>query len=109
MPTMQKSQESGFSDYIFCFDEEKNKKLKLERGIGFEEIISILRDGLELDVISHHNKNKYSNQKIFVIEKNRYVYAVPYVESSDKQIFLKTIFPNRKLRKKYLINIKIGT
>ncbi len=108
MPVMQKPQESKFADYVFYFDEEKNKKLKLERGISFEEIISILQDGLELDVIAHHNKNKYSNQKIFVVEKNSYIYAIPYVESSDKQIFLKTIFPNRKLRKKYLTNIKIG-
>lgn len=105
---MQKIQEPKFADYIFYFDEEKNKKLKLERGIGFEEIISILQDGLELDIIGHHNKNKYSTQKIFVIEKNNYIYAVPYVENINKQIFLKTIFPNRKLRKKYLTNIKTG-
>ena len=101
---MQKTGEKSkfiFTDYIFCFDEEKNKKLKLERGIGFEEVINILQMGLELDVINHHNKSKYSNQKIFVVEKNNYVYAVPYVEDDDWRIFLKTIFPNRKLQKKY--------
>jgi hypothetical protein len=91
-----------FTNYIFCFDEEKNQKLKVERGISFEEIIDILEKGGELDIIGHHNKNKYSNQKIFIVEKNNYVYAVPYIEDSDKRIFLKTIFPNRKLRKKYL-------
>lgn len=98
---MQLLQKSRFTDYIFCFNEEKDKKLKLERGIGFEEIISILQHGLELDIVEQHNKTKYLNQKIFIVEKNNYVYAVPYIERGN-QIFLKTIFPNRKLQRKYL-------
>jgi len=32
---------------------------------------------------------------------NDYVYAVPYVEDSEK-IFLKTVFPSRKYTKLYL-------
>jgi hypothetical protein len=98
---MQQPTKVKFADYIFCFNEEKNKKLKFERGIGFEEIICILQAGLELDIVEHHNKIKYPNQKIFVVEKDNYIYAVPYVER-DNQIFLKTIFPNRELREKYL-------
>ena len=101
-------QKLDFTNHNFYFDEEKNKKLKSERGIGFEEVISILQMGLELDIISHYNKIKYLNQKIFVVGKNGYVYAVPYVESGDKQIFLKTIFPNRKLRAKYLTKTKLS-
>jgi hypothetical protein len=102
MSSVFKMRKYKFSDYVFCFDEEKNKKLKFERGIGFEEVIDILQNSLELDIIGHHNKTKYLNQRIFVVRKGNYVYAVPFVENSDKQIFLKTIFPNRKLQKKYV-------
>jgi len=49
---------------------------------------------------SHPNKDKYPNQKIFILEIDGYICYVPYVEN-DTEIFLKTIIPSRKLNKTF--------
>lgn len=90
-----------FSEYIFHFSEEKNRKLKSERGINFDDVINILEQGLELDIIDHHNQNRYCGQKILIIEKDNYVYAVPFLKD-EWNVFFKTIYPSRKLHKKFL-------
>lgn len=84
---------------IFDWDGEKNHKLKRERGISFEAIVSHLETGHIVAIVS--GKGKFQHQKQFVIEFNGYIYVVPYVEAADR-IFLKTIIPSRKLTKKYL-------
>ncbi len=85
----------------FNWNEDKNITLKRERGISFEEILeAISGDGL-LDIVEHHNQARYPNQRIFIVRVNNYVYVVPFVES-DRNIFLKTIIPSRKMKKKYL-------
>ena len=85
----------------FNWNEDKNITLKRERGISFEEILeAISGDGL-LDIVEHHNQARYPNQRIFIVRVNNYVYVVPFVES-DRDIFLKTIIPSRKMKKKYL-------
>jgi len=86
-----------------CFEwyEEKNDRLKKERNISFEVIISQIEMGRILDIIGHSDKRKYKNQLIFIIEYENYVYLVPLVEDEEK-IFLKTIIPSRKATKKYL-------
>jgi uncharacterized DUF497 family protein len=86
---------------IFDWDSEKNKMLITSRGVSFEEVISILENREELDIIEHPNQEKYSHQRIYVVEINNYIYLVPFVQDKDK-IFLKTIIPNRKARKKYI-------
>ncbi|GAB6282766.1 MAG: hypothetical protein STSR0008_15150 [Ignavibacterium sp.] len=85
----------------FEWNEEKNEKLKSERNISFEIIISQIELGHLLDIIEQPNKEKYKNQNIYVVEYEKYVYLVPYVEDADK-VFLKTIIPSRKATKKYL-------
>lgn len=87
----------------FEWSEEKNERLKAERGIGFEEIGVAMAEGKLLDVLPHPNQKKYPNQRMYVIEINRYAYLVPFVETEEK-IFLKTIFPSRTATKKYIIN-----
>jgi uncharacterized DUF497 family protein len=85
----------------FCWNEDKNVQLKAERGIGFESVIEAIQQGNILDIIEHPNQDKYPNQRIFILEINRYVYMLPFVEN-EQEIFLKTIIPSRKLKKKYL-------
>ena len=85
----------------FDWNEEKNGKLKTERHISFEIIVSQIELGHLLDIIEHPNKEQYKNQNIFIVEYENYVYLVPFVESEDK-IFLKTIIPSRKATKLYL-------
>ena len=85
----------------FDWNNEKNEELIKDRGISFEEVVfCIMHDGL-VDIIEHHNKSKYPNQKIFIVEIDSYVYIVPFVEDNEI-VFLKTIIPSRKMTKKYL-------
>lgn len=82
----------------------KNEILKVERGISFEEIMdAFLEDGL-MDIIEHPNPNKYSQQKMMILNVSGYVYLVPFVED-DEKVFLKTIIPSRKATKRYLIDL----
>ncbi|RLD06176.1 MAG: toxin [Chloroflexota bacterium] len=85
----------------FSWDTDKNKKLQNERGISFEEVVFYLEKGQLLDVIEHPNQERYSGQKMFIINIKDYAYLIPFVET-EKEIFLKTIIPSRKATKKYL-------
>ena len=85
----------------FCWNLEKNEELKRERGISYEQVVLHIEQGDLLDVLEHPNQRDYAGQRVFVLQIEGYVYAVPFVED-DAQIFLKTIFPSRKLTRKYL-------
>ncbi len=71
----------------------KSKRLKRTRGISFEEIINA-----ELVDIRKHPDKDY--QRILIFKHKDYLWAVPYV-TEDNHIFLKTIYPSRKLMKIY--------
>ncbi len=73
-------------------------QLKLERSISFEEISIIIQEESFIDILEHPKRD---NQRIYVIEINDYIYAVPFVVDEDENIILKTVFPSRKLHKKY--------
>lgn len=77
--------------------------LRTARDIGFQDIIEAVKKGNVLDDIDHFNKNKYPSQRILIVKINNKVYAVPYViDKERKRTFLKTIYPSRSLKKKYL-------
>ena len=83
------------------WNEEKNKKLQVERGVCFEDVFVCLINNKIIDVRQHINPVKYPNQKIFIVTINDYVHMVPFVED-EETIFLKTIIPSRKMTKEYL-------
>lgn len=84
------------------FSEEKNLLLEEARGTGFKNIVKAINEGRILDDLKHRNK-KYIHQRILVIKKDDYVYAVPYVlDLKRKVVFLKTVYPSRVLTEKYL-------
>ena len=87
---------------VIRYSYKKNKILKKDRDISFEDVILAIENGDLLDDITHPNKEKYLNQNIFIIlvKIKNYVYLVPYVENNE-EIFLKTIIPSRKMNKKY--------
>ncbi len=87
---------------MFNFDPDKNARLIQSRGVSFEEVIAFLNNKRPLAVISHPNVKKYPDQKIYVIDLKHYIYLVPFVKQKDGRIFLKTIFPSRKAKKRYL-------
>jgi hypothetical protein len=80
---------------------QKNEKLKIERGISFEQVVMHIENGDVLDLVAHPNKKKYPGQHVIVVEINEYAYLVPFVESSEGK-FLKTIIPSRKATSDYL-------
>lgn len=86
----------------FDWNEEKNKLLKIEREVSFEDVLIAIESGNLLDIVKHPKEQKYPGQKIFIININNYAYLVPFIENEEK-IFLKTIIPSRKATKKYII------
>jgi len=87
-------------DY-YKWDFKKNEKLKVERGVSFEQIVMHIERGDILDLVVHPNQKKYPGQQIIVVEINEYAYLVPFIESSEGK-FLKTIIPSRKATQDYL-------
>lgn len=84
----------------FKWNEDKNKLLKKERSVSFEDIVKAFDEGNIIDNISHPNQKKFANQKLFIALIDTYIFVVPYVET-EKEIFLKTIYPSRKYKKHY--------
>ena len=85
----------------FRWDPEKNERLKVARGISFEEIVlAVEEDGLR-DVLVHPNQRRYPGQVVLVVGCREYVYLVPSVEE-DTYYFLKTIIPSRKATRDYM-------
>ncbi len=80
---------------------EKNQFLMAERGISFEDVLFALQSGKLLGDLVHPNKDKYPNQRMFVVEVDEYAWLVPYVETED-ELFLKSVIPSRKATKLYL-------
>ncbi len=85
------------------WNDEKNRKLKAERGLSFEDVVAAIENGRVLADIEHHQTGRKAHQRILVVELNGYICAVPYLKHEQK-MFLKTIFQSRVLQKKYGVN-----
>ncbi len=85
----------------FDWDELKNDLLRNELEVCFEDVVVAISSGGLLDILTHPNPNRYPSQSVYVVRLEDYVYIVPFVEDETK-IFLKTIYPSRKLTKLYL-------
>ena len=81
------------------WDPAKNKLLKEERGVSFEDVENAIEQDCLLEIIP--NRTRYAHQKVFIVLIRSYVYGVPFVEDAHK-IFLKTIIPNSEATKRYL-------
>lgn len=89
-------------DFEIEFSEEKNQLLKETRGICFEDVIELIQKKLTIGDVKHHNQKRYRKQRIFIISFKNYAYVIPYViDKNKKTIFLKTIYPSRRFKKKY--------
>ena len=82
-------------------DNEKNKWLKKNRKISFEQVVVLMEREEVLEIMEHPNQYKYPGQKVAVVRISDYAYLVPYVQESEA-IFLKTIIPSRKATSKYV-------
>jgi hypothetical protein len=79
----------------------KNRLLREQRNISFEDVVVHIAIGGILDTFEHPNQGRYPGQQIHVVAIEGYAYLVPFVESED-EVFLKTIIPSRKATKTYL-------
>lgn len=82
-------------DGDYDFDPEKNAWLLRERGISFEQIISLIENGKLIQVLAHPNKARYPNQLLYEVDVDGYIFVVPVVREG-RRLFLKTIYPSRK-------------
>lgn len=90
-----------YKGYRIEFSEEKHLLLKETRHVGFDDVLVAIKEDKILGDFKHQSK-KYIHQRVLVIEKEEYVYAVPYViNSRRKTVFLKTVYPSRVLTDKY--------
>ena len=85
----------------YDWDEAKNNILKKKRNISFEEIVFAISNEKLLDTVQHSIKEKYPNQKMFIVEIDNFAYIVPFVED-DEKYFLNTVYPSREATKIYL-------
>jgi uncharacterized DUF497 family protein len=85
----------------FRWDLEKNRRLEVERGVTFDDVVVAIEQDRLLDVLEHQNTERYPGQRIFVVRVRDYVYLVPFVET-EAEVFLKTIIPSRKATRRYL-------
>ena len=79
---------------------EKNALLKRTRNVSFEDVENAIMHDRILDIIPHHNQEKYPHQELMIIQIRNYTYYVPFVMNSE-EIFLKNIIPSRKYHKQY--------
>ena len=86
---------------VFRWDNEKNKWLKKERGVSFEQVVILLEQEDVLEVVEHPNQERYPGQRIAIVRINDYAYLVPYVQEGE-EIFLKSIIPSRNATNKHV-------
>jgi len=78
------------------WDEEKYRKLIIERGIDLAEIGDKI---LNKNYIEIRQNPARPNQMLFLINHNNYTYAVPFVVDKDSNIVIKTAYPSSKFHK----------
>ena len=83
---------------MIAWDESKNEKLEVERGVRFEDIVAEIIADHVLDILEHRARK---NQKILVVDLEGRIYAVPFLLDEDGNMILKTIYPSRKLQRRY--------
>lgn len=86
----------------YVWKEEKNRKLKEERGISFEDIVFAISSG-RLIGIEDNLKVEYEGQRILVVCIDGYLWEVPCRIEEDKVILI-TAYPCRKRQKEYIKN-----
>ena len=82
----------------FEWDEDKSRKVKLERGRSLEEIIEYIKSGRVISVMKHYNLDRYPNQLLIVVEIEGYPWVVP-CEIRGSELRIITAYPSRKFKK----------
>jgi uncharacterized DUF497 family protein len=80
------------------WDDEKNTKLIIERGISFEILADCIMKKKYLDILDNPSRK---GQFIFILPYLNYIYAIPFILDEGNNIILKTAYPSRKYYKRY--------
>ena len=83
------------------WNDEKNATLIRERGISFDQVVYEMANGRVISIIENPKQTAYPNQQIIIVNIDDYIYCVPFIEN-EEEIFLKTVYPSRKLTKELL-------
>jgi uncharacterized DUF497 family protein len=83
------------------WNEAKNAWLKIERGIGFEDVQTAIDEGKLLYNVVHPNHKHYPRQRILIVVIENYIFLVTFIEDEEK-LFLKIIYLSRKFTRSYL-------
>ncbi len=82
---------------LFDYSVEKNNWLKVNRNISFETVITYVMENKIIDIINNPTRE---TQYMYVFNYEGLIHVCPFVISKDG-IFLKSIFPNRKIARLY--------
>lgn len=79
---------------------DKAKFLLESRGIDLSKVESLIReDRFRMEMVP--NQLDHGGQRMFIVSLDGYACCVPFVESEDGNIFVKTAFWSRIAQKKY--------
>jgi len=70
---------------VFNWNNEKNEELKREQGVSFEQIVLLIKNVNVLDILEHSKKEKYQNQRLYVIDIDNYAYVVPFIDKKGER------------------------
>ena len=81
------------------WDPEKSQLIQdnPDRGVSLELIAELIQNEVVLDLIE---RERYPDQKAFVVPIAEQVWCVPFLED-EESIFLITAWPDRKLKRQY--------
>lgn len=82
---------------MIIWNEDKNEWLKKNRRVSFEQVKSIIENGEVIDIVVNPI---HKDRLIYIVLIKQYIHCVPF-EFLGEDIFLYTIYPDRKLNKEY--------
>jgi len=82
---------------VIIWDEQKNIRLKSDRGICFEDVKAAWENG---QVLEDAENPVRPGQRILVVRIKGYVCVAPYV-TDGQNMFLKTLYQSRKYSEKF--------
>ena len=82
----------------FIWDDQKNSRLKIERGVSFEEVEGMILDGKYIDIVTNPS---HTDQKLFLLKLRGYIHVIPFIEDERGNIVLKTVYPSRNFNRIY--------
>jgi uncharacterized DUF497 family protein len=84
---------------LLAWNAEKNRMLKEQRGLAFEDVAAAIAEGQLIDDVPHPSE-KFPHQRMLVVKMGGYTCLAPYVQDGETK-FLKTLYKSRKSHRQY--------